>query len=292
MTTLLLIRHGENNLVGKRLAGRLPNVHLNDKGRKQAEQLAQALSQAPIKAIYSSPLERAVETAEPLARTLNLPINIAPGLVELAYGDWQGKTLKQLGRYRLWKVVQEKPSEMRFPQGESFIEVQQRAVGEAERIAAAHEEGDLVACFSHGDIIRLLIAHFLGMPLDLFQRVSSNPASITVVHIDKKGRLHLVHMNQVLAFEFKQEKADPAGGKMEADGKPGEAAQQEIREAAQAVAGKPERFVPPHQEALEVAPAVSVEAQQEVASAVSAAAESSGGQPAIPEQARNSEAAE
>ncbi len=98
MTTVLLIRHGENNMVGKRLAGRLPGVHLNKKGREQAEQLAEVLCKAPIKAIYSSPLERAVETAEPLAKLLNLEILPAPGLVELAYGDWQGKTLKQFGR--------------------------------------------------------------------------------------------------------------------------------------------------------------------------------------------------
>jgi hypothetical protein len=93
--------------------------------------------------------------------------------------------------------------------------VQQRAVAEVERIAAAHEEQDMVACFSHGDIIRLLAAHFLGVPLDLFQRVAANTASITVVHIDKKGRPHVAHMNQVLNFEFKQDKPDPAGGRTE-----------------------------------------------------------------------------
>src|SRR5512133_661838 len=212
MTTILLIRHGENNMVGKRLAGRLPGVHLNDKGKMQAEQVAQALCNAPIKAIYSSPLERAVETAEPLAQALGLEIQPAPGLVELDYGDWTGKTLKQLRRYKLWKTVQEKPSEMRFPQGESFVEIQARAVAEVERIAAQHEEQDLVACFSHGDIIRLLMAHFLGMGLDLFQRVAANPASISVVHLDKAGRPFVAHMNQVLTLEFKQEKADPAGG--------------------------------------------------------------------------------
>lgn len=220
MTTVLLIRHGENNMVGKRLAGRLPGVHLNERGRQQAEQVAQALNQAPIKAIYSSPLERTMETAERLASTLGLPIQAAPGLIEVGYGDWQGKTIKQLSRYRLWKVVQEKPSEMRFPGGESLVEVQQRAVAEIERIAAAHEEADLVACFSHGDIIRLLVAHFLGMPLDLFQRVSASTASITVVHIDKRGRPHLAHINQVLSLELKAERPDPAGGKMGGEGKP------------------------------------------------------------------------
>jgi probable phosphomutase (TIGR03848 family) len=213
MTTILLIRHGENNMVGKRLAGRLPNVHLNERGKQQAQQISEALCKAPIKAIYSSPLERAVETAEPLAKALGLPINLAPGVIELAYGDWQGKTLKQLNRYKLWKVVQEKPSEMRFPNGESFIEVQTRVVEEIQRIAAAHEEPDVVACFSHGDIIRLAVAHFLGMPLDVFQRLASNPASISVVNIDKKGRPFVAHVNQVLSLEFKQEKPDPAGGK-------------------------------------------------------------------------------
>src|SRR3954452_18283038 len=102
MTTILLIRHGENNMVGKRLAGRLPDVHLNDRGKQQAQQLAEALCKAPLKAIYSSPLERAVETAEPLAAELGLPVQIAPGLIELGYGDWQGKTLKQLSRLKLW----------------------------------------------------------------------------------------------------------------------------------------------------------------------------------------------
>lgn len=222
MTTILLIRHGENDMVGKRLAGRLPNVHLNERGKRQALQVAEALRSAPIKAIYSSPLERAVETADPLAQALELPIQLAPGVIELAYGDWQGKTLKQLGRYKLWKVVQEKPSEMRFPNGESFIEVQNRAVAEIERIAAAHDEKDLVAIFSHGDIIRLAVAHFLGMPLDVFQRVASNPASISVISIDKKGRPFVAHVNQVLTFEFKQEKAeekviDPAGGRTEVE---------------------------------------------------------------------------
>ena len=218
MTTVLLIRHGENNTIGKRLMGRLPGVHLNEKGKQQAEQLAQLLGGAPIKAVYSSPLERAMETAEPLARALNLPVQAAPGIVELDCGSWQGKTLKQLGRLKMWKVVQEKPSVFRFPGGESFVEAQERAAAEVERIAAAHEEKDLVTLFSHGDIIRLLVAHFLGVPLDLFQRVSANPASISVIHIDKKGRPHVAHVNQVLAFELRQDKPDPAGGKVSPPG--------------------------------------------------------------------------
>ena len=209
MTIVLLIRHGENNMVGKRLAGRLPQVHLNDKGKQQAGQIAQALAKAPIKAIYSSPLERAVETAEPLAQALGLPVQIAPGLIELDYGDWQGKTLKQLSRFKLWKVVQDKPSEMRFPNGESFIEVQNRSVAALEQIAASHSDQELVACFSHGDIIRLLVAHYLAIPLDEFQRVASNTASISVIMINPKGRPHVLHVNQVLSFEVPEAKPPP-----------------------------------------------------------------------------------
>ncbi len=219
MTILLLIRHGENDFVGKRLAGRLPGVHLNAQGCSQAAAVANALRGAPIKAIYSSPLERAIETAEPLAEALGLPILPAPGLIELEYGDWQGRTLKQLSRLKLWKVVQNKPSEMRFPNGESFLEVQTRAIAEVERIAAAHEENEMVACFSHGDVIRLLMAHFLAAPLDEFQRVASNPASISVVMLPKSGRPFVQHMNQVLVLEWKEEKADPAGGKSAVSGK-------------------------------------------------------------------------
>lgn len=214
MTTILLIRHGENNLVGKRLAGRLAGVHLNQKGQEQARQVAQALYKAPIKAIYSSPLERAVETAQPLAQALGLEVQIAPGLIELEYGDWSGKTLKELGRRKLWKMVQEKPSEMRFPNGESFPEVQARAVAEIQRIAAVHSaENDLVACYSHGDVIRLLVTYFLGMPLDLFQRLGANPASISVVLINKDGRPYVAHINQVLSFELEAEKPESADGK-------------------------------------------------------------------------------
>ena len=214
MTTILLIRHGENDLVGKRLAGRLPNVHLNPHGRKQAVDIARALFNAPIKGIYSSPLERAVETAEPLAKVLGLPIHIAPGIIELHYGDWQGRTLRGLGRLKAWKTVQESPSKMRFPKGESFVEVQERAVAEIDRIVAAHGERDMVACFSHGDIIRLLMAFYLSVPLDEFQRVAASPASISVVELGK-GRPFVLHMNQVLNFEFHADAPpDPAGGKV------------------------------------------------------------------------------
>ena len=209
MPIFLLIRHGENDFVGKRLAGRLPGVHLNEKGRQQAALIAQTLSKAPIKAIYSSPLERAVETATPLAQAFNLPVNLRSGLMEIDFGRWQGKTHKQMHRLKLWKVVQEQPSQMRFPGGESFAEAQQRLSEEIEAIKATHEEQDLVACFSHSDAISLVVAHYLGLPLDHFQRLSIGTASMTTLFLGKEGPPHLGSISQ--AFEFHFEKQETKG---------------------------------------------------------------------------------
>jgi len=203
MPTILLIRHGENDYVGRRLAGRLPGVHLNEKGRKHAHEVAEALCNAPVKAIYSSPLERAMETAEPLAQVLGLPVLPRPGLQEIDFGSWQGKTMKQMARMKLWKVVQGSPSQVRFPGGESFSEAQQRMVAELEDIAAGHEPDDLIACFSHSDAIKLAVAHFLGMPLDNFQRLAVSTCALSIVHLPKEGPPHVSHINQVLRFEIR-----------------------------------------------------------------------------------------
>jgi len=217
MTSILLIRHGENDFVGKRLAGHLPGVHLNEKGRKQAELIAGALKNAPIKAIYSSPLERAVETAEPLAAALNLPVTIHPGLIELDFGTWQGKTMRQMHRMKAWKTVMEKASEMRFPQGESYAEVQARMVQTIEEIKSTREKNDLVACFSHCDSIRLLLAHYLDMPLDEFHRLNIDTASISLLYVGE-GRPSIQIMNFLVGLEWKfpqpakkpKKKTDPA----------------------------------------------------------------------------------
>ncbi len=202
MPTVLLIRHAANDYVGRRLAGRTPGVHLNERGQAQAQALAQALAKAPIKAIYSSPLERAVETARPLAQALGLEVQPRDGLAEIDFGGWVGKTIKQMARTKLWKVVQETPSQARFPHGESFLEAQQRICAAIDAIVAAHDEHDLVACFSHSDAIKLALANYLGLPLDNFQRLSVDTTSISIVHFPKQGTPHLSHINQVLNFEF------------------------------------------------------------------------------------------
>lgn len=181
MTILLLIRHGENDFVGKRLAGRLAGVNLNSAGQLQARQIADALAGAPIRAIYSSPLERAVQTAEPLAARLGLEIQIHPGLIEMDIGRWQGRRLKELSKQKAWKTVQEQPSAFRFPGGESFAEAQVRIGAALEEIAAWHEEHELAACFSHSDPIALAVAYALGLPLDRFQRIAVGTGSITAL---------------------------------------------------------------------------------------------------------------
>jgi len=200
MPLILLIRHAENDYVKKgRLAGRLPAVHLNENGRKQALTLAEKLAEAPIKAIYSGPLERAVETAQPVAAALGLEIRTRPGLNEMDIGEWQDQKLKGLSRQKLWGVVQGSPSRMRFPGGESFAEAQQRICMELEWIQGQHEAKDLIACISHSDPIKLAVAYFIGMPLDMFQRLSVSPASITSLFLSESGS-HLLNLNYEFSF--------------------------------------------------------------------------------------------
>jgi len=180
MPLLLLIRHALTDATGRSLTGWTPGVHLSERGRGQAQALAQRLTPVPLAAMYSSPLERCLETAEPVAAQKRLSVTATDDLGEVRYGDWTGRSLAQLARTRLWKTVQSAPSNARFPNGESLLEVQERAAAEVGRIAAAHPRG-VVGAFSHGDVIRLLLAHFAGVHLDMFQRLVISPASVTAI---------------------------------------------------------------------------------------------------------------
>jgi len=210
MPLLLLIRHGENEYVKTgRMAGRLPDVHLNERGQQQARELAEALAQAPIKALYSSPMERAMETATPLAEKLGLPIIIRPGLLETNIGDWAGMELKAARKLPEWKTVQSAPSRFRFPGGESFVEIQARLVNEIETIAKAHQNDELVACVSHADPIKLIVAYYMGMPLDHFQRLACDTASVTMLMLGGNGAA-LLKLNQRPPFQFPTPEKKPA----------------------------------------------------------------------------------
>ena len=193
MTTLILIRHAHTDWADKKLAGWLPDVHLNDLGKKQAAELPERLSGVEIAAIYSSPLERTLETAQPLAKARGLRVHKIHDLGEVKSGDWQGQTLKVLSSKKEWKIVQAAPSTFAFPNGESFREMQNRAVGALEKIIALHPEETIVA-FSHGDVIKVIVAYFSGIALDNFQRIAISPASISVVALGPFGA-RLVRLN-------------------------------------------------------------------------------------------------
>lgn len=203
MTLLLLLRHGENDYVktGK-MAGRIPGVHLNERGQKQAQALGEALRNIPLKAVYASPLERAMETAVPIAEPHKLTIIQESDLMDTHVGKWQGRSWKVLRLTKAWKIVQEAPSRFRFPEGESFPETQLRIVNVLERIVRKHNKPkDIVAVVFHADPIKLAVAHFLGMPLDQFQRLGCDTGSLTALHVNEMGA-HLMKLNQRPPFDF------------------------------------------------------------------------------------------
>ncbi len=195
MALLFLIRHGLTEQTGTRLYGRTPGVHLSDRGREQADGLASRLADVKLTALYSSPLERCLETAAPLAVATRLRIVERDDLLEVDYGAWTGRTLAALSRTKLWKVVQEKPSDARFPGGESLTEVQERAVAEIHRIERNHARGR-VAVVSHGDVIRLLVSWAAGAPIDAFQRIGIGTASVSVIGLGSSGTPRLLLMNE------------------------------------------------------------------------------------------------
>jgi len=195
MPTLLLIRHGENEFVKQdRLPGRLPGIHLNENGQAQAAAQAASLKKLPIRAIYASPLERAVETAGPLAQALGLELRLRSGLLDTDVGEWEGLLFKKLRKLPLWKQVQEQPSEVRFPGGESFLELQERLVGEIEAIRAAHKQNEMIAVVFHCDPIKLVLAHYIGLPLNSFQKLGVAPGSVSILMIGR-SRVHLAALN-------------------------------------------------------------------------------------------------
>lgn len=186
MKTIYLIRHGQNSMVGKRLAGWLPDVHLNEVGQQQATALAARLSseKGKIHALYSSPLDRTIETARPLAEVLDLEIQPLEGMAEVRYGEWEGQSIEELAKLDLWKVVQAFPSAMQFPGGERMREMQLRGVAAVEQVASRLEDKQRAIIVSHADVIKSVVAHYAGVHFDLFQRLVISPASITIIGLE------------------------------------------------------------------------------------------------------------
>ncbi len=188
VTTVLLVRHGTTPTTGRILPGRAPGLHLSDAGRGQAERVAAHIGQLrrPPVAVYASPLERTRETAAPIARALGLRVRREHGLVELDIGDWTGTSLRRAMRRREWATVQRLPSSVRFPGGESFAEMATRATDAVLRLAAAHR-GQVIVAVSHADPIRAVVATAAGAPLDLFQRVTVSPCSVSAIAYSPEG---------------------------------------------------------------------------------------------------------
>jgi probable phosphoglycerate mutase len=195
MTTLFLVRHGLTAHTGRTLYGQTAGIVLDDRGRAQADALAERLAPLRPTAVYSSPLERCVETLRPLADTCRLPVVERAALIEMDAGSWTGRPLARLRRLRAWGDVQRHPETFRFPGGgESFEEAQTRAVAELHAIARRHRRGRVVVG-THGDIVRIVLADLAGAPLARFQRIVVDTASVSVVTIDREGPARVLLVN-------------------------------------------------------------------------------------------------
>lgn len=190
-TTILLVRHGTTPTTGRSLPGRAPGLHLADEGVRQAERAGERLAELErVDALYCSPLERTRETAAPIGKALGLKPKAARGLLECDFGGWTGAELKDLFKLPEWRTVQKAPSSFRFPDGESFTEMQVRMVSTLERLRAEHPGGTIV-CVSHADPIKAAVAHAMGTHLDLFQRIVISPCSISAFAWSTDGPIAL-----------------------------------------------------------------------------------------------------
>ena len=193
MTTLFLVRHAVTADTGHKLTGWTEGVPLTEEGRAQAEIAAKGLAHVDFDAIYSSPIDRTMETAKAIAKPHGLKVQVRRGIGEIQYGRWTNRPLKSLMRTKLWTTVQRFPSAARFPDGETLRDVQARALSEIEKIAEEHPKGK-VCCVSHGDVIKLIAAHYLGVHIDLFQRIVIGPASVSVISLTSYGP-HILALN-------------------------------------------------------------------------------------------------
>lgn len=183
MTTFFLIRHASCNGLGQTLWGRTPGICLNEKGQLQAQRLADRFKNVTLNAIYSSPLDRALQTAEPIARAVKLEVRKSEAANEINFGDWTGQTFESLSSDRRWRHFNNYRSMTMIPGGESFLEVQNRIVKELETLAEQHGKAR-IAIVSHADVIRAAVAYFAATPIDLIDRFEILPCSVSVVAVN------------------------------------------------------------------------------------------------------------
>jgi broad specificity phosphatase PhoE len=199
MTTFFLIRHGSCAALRQTLWGRTPGVCLNEKGKLQVQQLMERLREITFEALYSSPLERAVETAETIARAMNLEVNTNSAFNEIDFGDWTGKSFEGLSSDEHWRHFNAVRSAVRIPGGESFLEVQTRVVNEFEGLSLQHVDAR-VGIVTHADIIKAAIVYFAAMPIDLLHRIEISPASVNVLALER-GNATVLTINNKLDLD-------------------------------------------------------------------------------------------
>ncbi len=183
MPTVLLVRHAETDEIGRRLSGRAPGVHLSETGRGQSQRLGERLAGKDIARVYTSPLERALETAAPLATRLGREPVVRPRLNEVDFGSWNGMSFEELGALEEWKRFNVNRTGVRPPQGEHVIDVQGRMVAEIEQLRDRHRS-ETVVVIGHADPLKTVVAHYLGLSLELMARVELSPASTTELYLD------------------------------------------------------------------------------------------------------------
>ncbi len=192
---LHLVRHAPTAETGKRLTGRLPGVPITVAGSEAAHEVGRALTGEGVASLYSSPVQRCRETARAIGAELGLRPTVYKSFTEVDYGTWAGRSMGSLRRTKLWKQLFVAPSRVRFPGGETLGEVQARAVAAVEALAAASPEGAVVVV-SHGDVIKSVLAHYIGTPLDMFQRIVVEPLSVSTIELRPDGFPLVLAMNR------------------------------------------------------------------------------------------------
>lgn len=193
---VLLVRHGRTPTTGAKLPGRAPGLHLSEEGVAQAEATAARIGALTrVAAVYASPMERAQETAAPIAAAVGREVETEPGLNECDFGEWTGRRLADLRKRKDWRQVQRTPSQFRFPGGESFSEMQVRMAQAVDDLRRRHGGRTLVAV-SHADTIKAAVAHAMGTHLDHFQRIAIAPCSVTAILAGDDGPMVLA-VNEV-----------------------------------------------------------------------------------------------
>lgn len=226
MTVLLLIRHASNDYVKEgRLAGWTPGIHINAHGQREADALARRLYPISISAIYSSPLERAIDTAQAIGSCQKLEVQVREDLGELRIGEWTGKLIKELEGTDIWKELQNRPAGVTIPGGEAIVEMQRRMVGAIDAIVAAHP-GQVVALVSHADPLKAAIAHYMGIDLNYYQRIMVSPASVTVFMFGENGNPVVFTLNntdKLPPFKPEPKKAETESANDQKERKEGQA---------------------------------------------------------------------